>query len=395
MSHNRTVAFEPVNAIFPRHVAPVVRQSQDGEREIVPMSWGSFRLEKGKAPRPVTNVRDDQIRTNPFWRDSFQKRRCLVPANRNIFEAKKQDADMANPPVPRVVSLVRATRAETDDQLLTSWLESLGSPHTRRNFEMTARRFLAELPTGGLRAATVEDVRDALAGVTSGLAETTARQYVLRIKSLLGYAHELGYTPFNAGARIKVRSEAMGRGASLAKRIVSETEVALLIRAARSKRDRVLLESLYAGGLRVSEVASLIWGDVLPRDDRVQLSVTGKGGFVRQVLLPEVVSKSLLSLRGDAGNTDPVFPSRKGGRLTERAIHGMVKRAAKRAGVNAAVSPHWLRHAHGSHAISRGASLPEVQETLGHSNISTTSGYLHARPDSSSGLRLDPGVFLR
>ena len=65
------------------------------------------------------------------------------------------------------------------------------------------------------------------------------------------------------------------------------------------------------------------------------------------------------------------------------------------AGINEAVSPHWLRHAHGLHAIDHGASLPEVQATLGHGNISTTSGYLHARPDSSSGLRLDPGVFLR
>ena len=81
VSHNRTVAFEPVNTIFPRHVTPVVRQSEDGEREIVLMNWGFFRLEKGKAPRSVTNVRDDQIRTNPFWRDSFQKRRCLVPAS--------------------------------------------------------------------------------------------------------------------------------------------------------------------------------------------------------------------------------------------------------------------------------------------------------------------------
>ncbi len=70
-----------MNAIFPRHVAPVVRESEDGEREIVLMSWGFMRLEKGRVPRPVTNVRDDQIRTNPFWRDSFQKRRCLVPAS--------------------------------------------------------------------------------------------------------------------------------------------------------------------------------------------------------------------------------------------------------------------------------------------------------------------------
>jgi integrase/recombinase XerD len=302
---------------------------------------------------------------------------------------------MTRVPVRSVVTLVRATRADTDEQLLVSWLESLGSSHSRRNFEQTARRFLAELPMG-LRAATVEDVRDAMAKVARGLAETTARQYVLRIKSLLGYAHGLGYTPFNAGARIKVRSEGAQRGASLAKRIISEVEVGLLIRAAPSKRDRLLLETLYAGGLRVSEVVALTWADVLLRGERVQLSVTGKGGFVRQVLLPDIVSKSLLSFRGDTSANDPVFPSRKGGaRLTERAVHGMVKRTAAKAGLNPGLSPHWLRHAHGSHAIDRGASLPEVQATLGHGNISTTSGYLHARPDSSSGLRLDPGVFLR
>jgi integrase/recombinase XerD len=113
---------------------------------------------------------------------------------------------------------------------------------------------------------------------------------------------------------------------------------------------------------------------------------------VRQVLLPEVVSRSLLSLRNDAGTNDPVFASRKGGHLTERAVYGMVKRIAAKAGINEAVSPHWLRHAHGAHAIDRGATLPEEQATLGHANVSTTSGYLNARPDTSSGLRLNPVV---
>jgi integrase/recombinase XerD len=240
-------------------------------------------------------------------------------------------------------------------------------------------------------------VRDALARVTLGLADASARQYVLRVKSLLGYAHRLGYAPFNAGATIRVRSDARSRGATLAKRIISEVDVALLVRGARTKRDRVLLEVLYAAGLRVSELASLTWSDVLTRDKgQVQLSVLGKGGITRQVLLPEVVSKSLLSLRGDAGNNDPIFVSCKsGGRLQQRAVRGLLTRAAARAGIEAPVSPHWLRHAHASHAIDRGATLPEIQSTLGHGNIATTSGYLHARPESSSGLKLDPGVFLR
>ena len=61
----------------------------------------------------------------------------------------------------------------------------------------------------------------------------------------------------------------------------------------------------------------------------------------------------------------------------------MLKRAARRAGIAETVSPHWLRHAHGSHALDRGATLAEVQATLGHSNVATTSGYLHARPNAS------------
>ena len=147
------------------------------------------------------------------------------------------------------IGVVRATRAETDEQLLQSWLKSLSSPHTRRNFETTARRLLAELPMG-LRDAKVEDVRTALENVTHGVGKATRQQYVLRAKSLLGYAHKVGYTPFNAGAVIKIKPDSAHRGAMLAKRIISPAEVGMLIRAALSKRDRVLLEVVYAGGLR-------------------------------------------------------------------------------------------------------------------------------------------------
>jgi len=82
VSHNRAVDFEPASAIFPRHVAPVIREAGDGERELVTMSWGFMLLQqKGRAPRPVTNVRDDTILASPFWRRSFEERRCLVPAS--------------------------------------------------------------------------------------------------------------------------------------------------------------------------------------------------------------------------------------------------------------------------------------------------------------------------
>jgi len=81
VSDNRAYAFEPLPAIFPRTVAPIVRIAADGERELVPATWGFPLLRKGYAPKPVTNVRDDTLLTSPFWRPSFEAGRCLVPAS--------------------------------------------------------------------------------------------------------------------------------------------------------------------------------------------------------------------------------------------------------------------------------------------------------------------------
>ena len=81
VQHNRAAAFEPKNAIFPSYDAPIIRTAADGERELVTASWGFVLLQNGKAPRRVTNVRDDKVLTSSFWRNSFDQRRCLVPAS--------------------------------------------------------------------------------------------------------------------------------------------------------------------------------------------------------------------------------------------------------------------------------------------------------------------------
>jgi integrase/recombinase XerD len=304
----------------------------------------------------------------------------------------------ATAPVPsgnRITTRPQATNATTDEMLIDSWVASLNSEHSRRNFRKTAERFCAALPAG-LRMAKVEHVRNAIEAITAGLKAASCRQYTLRVKSLLSYGHELGYLTFNAGVPVKLRSEG-NRGAALAKRIISETEVALLVRAAKKPRNRMLIEVAYAGGLRVSEIVALNWDDIIERADKMlQLNIVGKGGVIRNVVLPIQVSDTLRSMRpAGAGIGDPVFTARHGGRMSDRNVNFIVKRAAKLAGVTDRLSPHWLRHAHGSHALDNGATLAEVQTTLGHANVATTSGYLHARPDSSSGLRLDPGIFTR
>jgi putative SOS response-associated peptidase YedK len=79
LSDNRMAAFDPLPAIFPGHMAPIITQSADGERELVMRSWGFILLRDGYAPKRVTNTRDDKVETK-FWKDSFENRRCLVPA---------------------------------------------------------------------------------------------------------------------------------------------------------------------------------------------------------------------------------------------------------------------------------------------------------------------------
>ena len=78
VSHNRMGQFPEQLTMFPAREAPVVRLADDGERELITMSWGFVLLQDGKAPRRVTNTRDDKVQA-PFWKQSLEQRRCLVP----------------------------------------------------------------------------------------------------------------------------------------------------------------------------------------------------------------------------------------------------------------------------------------------------------------------------
>lgn len=79
VSDNRAAAYDPLPAVFPGHSAPIVRRADDGELELVPMSWGFVLPQKDKAAKRITNARDDKVLDSRFWRASFEERRCLVP----------------------------------------------------------------------------------------------------------------------------------------------------------------------------------------------------------------------------------------------------------------------------------------------------------------------------
>jgi integrase/recombinase XerD len=223
------------------------------------------------------------------------------------------------------------------------------------------------------------------AGSLAALASASQARKLSSVKSLLTYAHRLGYVTFNVGAAVKLPSVK----ATLAERIMDEADVQRLLALEGDPRNAAILRLTYCAGLRISEVCGLAWRDLQARDDAGQATVYGKGGKTRVVLLPATVWRVLMRLRGDAGPDASVFVSQRGGHLDPSAVHRVVKAAAARAGLSEDVSAHWLRHAHASHALDRGAAIHLVQATLGHSSVATTGRYLHARPNDSSARYLD------
>jgi integrase/recombinase XerD len=124
------------------------------------------------------------------------------------------------------------------------------------------------------------------------------------------------------------------------------------------------------------------------------VTVYGKGGKTRAIVISPKVWSEVLSLRGKAERDDPVFRSRERSKdgswhLSRKQVYRIVRVAGERAGIEGNVSPHWLRHSHASHSLEKGAPIHLVQQTLGHSSIAVTERYLHANPDDSSALYLD------
>lgn len=288
------------------------------------------------------------------------------------------DADV--PAVPEIGSKTGGYRApaQSDETLIRLWLDCR-SAHTRRAYETDVRVLLAGAGKG-IAALTLPDLH-AWTDSLSALAPASRARKIGAAKSLLSFGERTGYLPFNVGAALRVPPVKN----VLAERILEESDVTRLIALEPDRRNHALLRLGYIAGLRISELCRLRWRDAKRRAaGGGQITVFGKGGKTRVVVLPASMWRELIELRGEAADAEPVFRSAKGGALDPSQVHRIVKRAAARAGLPPAVSAHYLRHAHVSHALDRGAPAHLVQATVGHSDLRTTSKYAHARPGDSS-----------
>ncbi|AGC77275.1 integrase/recombinase XerD [Nonlabens dokdonensis] len=149
------------------------------------------------------------------------------------------------------------------------------------------------------------------------------------------------------------------------------------------ERNRVILETLYACGLRVSELITLKISDLF--FDEGFLKVTGKGDKQRFVPIGSYTMKIINTYKNEvrvhipvkSDHTDTLFLNRRGAGLTRAMIFHIIKQQAIKAGIEKTISPHTFRHSFATHLLENGADLRSIQMMLGHESITTTEIYMH------------------
>ena len=275
------------------------------------------------------------------------------------------------------------------DAAVGSFLEYLGvergaSPHTLRCYatDLTEfTRFLAEERVGGLAGVDSRVIRAYLARLHQRrLSKATIARKLAAVRSCFRFLARRGALEVNPARQ--VRSPRLGR--RLPSFLPKDEATQLLDTApgpgAAGSRDRALVELLYASGLRVAECCGLSVDDL--DEARRTVRVLGKGGKERIVPVGDTALEALaayLAMRGRARGA--LFRNARGGRLTTRSAHRIVKGLARRAGLGQRVTPHTLRHSFATHMLGEGADLRLIQELLGHSRLSTTQRYTHVSPE--------------
>ena len=266
------------------------------------------------------------------------------------------------------------------------WLEDGLARNTLESYRRDLAQFAAWLVARdgtSLLAATHADLLGFLGHRVQRRAKaTTASRELSSLKRFYRYALRQG--KIAADPTLNIDSPKLPRALP---KSLTEQDVESLLGAPQVEdvlglRDRTMLETLYASGLRVSELVTLKLPQV--SQDMGVVRVMGKGSKERLVPLGEealawirrYLKEGRPALLG-ARPSEALFVTTRGEGMTRQAFWYLIKRYAVRAGLNPSLSPHTLRHAFATHLLNHGADLRVVQLLLGHSDISTTQIYTH------------------
>jgi integrase/recombinase XerD len=310
-------------------------------------------------------------------------RKEIFQINQVILKTDNKPSLDAGAPQSQQVRVI-PSQADNDQELIKLWLHGK-SKHTQRYYKSDIKHFF-QFTNKLLRQVILKDLQDFADYIDrQELADGSKRRILSSVKSLFSFSNKLGYSPFDISRPLILPTPKD----TLAERILSYDEVRSIIDAENHPRNKLILKTLFISGIRVSELCSLCWKDLMDRSDGGQITIYGKGSKTRTVLIPEPLWSHLNSFRDIAPDDYYIFRGRKKNRqMHPTTVLKIVRKSAQKAGIQKKVSPHWMRHAHASIASEK-APLHVIQQSLGHSSIQTTSRYLHVKPDDCSSKYLE------
>ncbi len=221
---------------------------------------------------------------------------------------------------------------------------------------------------------TGDDLRDFVRrSQAEGLSPKTVANRAIILKRFFGFLLEEGYIVVDPGQRLPVPKVPGRLPKALSKEQIQKLFAQLSETPLFRFRDKVLITLMYTCGLRISEAVGL--GREQFDLSHGSLRVLGKGSKERRVFLRPDVLELLKRYLGELGDTDPLFPSPRGGRITQNHIQIEVGKYARKAGLPKGVTAHTLRHTCATHYLMGGAPITFVQGLLGHASLNTTGLY--------------------
>ncbi len=157
--------------------------------------------------------------------------------------------------------------------------------------------------------------------------------------------------------------------------VLTKEEMVRLLSVELNPKHKLILKLLYGCGLRVSEVVNLKKDD-LRLSENILVVRQGKGGKDRLITIPKSIINELQSFI-TLNNSQYVFESQQGGKLSSRTISLIVDHVARKSGIKKKISPHTFRHSYATHLLEQGTDLRIIQKLLGHSSVKTTEIYTH------------------
>lgn len=278
----------------------------------------------------------------------------------------------------------KVTRANSDPEIILSWLTNKQSTHTIQQYTCTIQQFM-EFMGKDLSSVMLEDIQDYLRSLTLRKQKaSTIKVKLMIIKSLFSYCVKTGYLKVNPASMI----ENPKVNETISEKLLTVKDVKQLIDHALTTRDKLLVKVMFGLGLRVSETVNLKWSNFRVSDEVVNVSLIGKGSKQRTILVIRNLWEELQQLKQDG--IDYLFTAyQRNSPLRRNSAHTLLKKIAKRAGLSEQLSCHWLRHSHATEAIKGGCDLSLLQQSLGHSSITTTQKYLCLRVGEGSGNYID------